>query len=94
MTDMTDMTSWHAGPLIILQMAMSPEKLNPAEKLNKIFGSAGPSDKWIHILVSLPGGESLGPRMWCPLLKLRTGPPEHRHGSRSRSSGGESLVID
>jgi hypothetical protein len=40
-------------------------KLNPATKLDKIFGPAGPSDEWIHILVSLPGRESLGPWMWC-----------------------------
>jgi len=38
--------------------------LNPIKTLESIFGSSGPPPETIHILVLVPGGESMDPRMW------------------------------
>jgi Crinkler effector protein N-terminal domain len=39
----------------------SEEKLNPLYKLSKVFEHADPRKETMHILVELPGSESIGP---------------------------------
>jgi len=40
------------------------EWLNPIKTLESIFEASGPPLDKIHILVLVPGGESMDPRMW------------------------------
>ena len=47
-----------------LSTSENREWLNPITTLESIFGASGPPRDKIHILVLVPGGESMDPRMW------------------------------
>ena len=47
-----------------LSTSENVELLNPVDELQDVFKSSAPPRKRIHILVLVPGGESIDPRMW------------------------------